>query len=106
MVAPLRHMGDLEGLPPEELGDLLVVTKKAVSLLKRALSPQGFNIGMNVGQVAGAGIVDHLHIHVVPRWGGDTNFMPIIGNTIVVPEYIEATYQKLISALEEMAREG
>jgi len=106
MVAPLRHTGDLEGLPPEELGDLLTVMKKAVSLLKRAFSPQGFNIGMNIGQVAGAGIVDHLHIHVVPRWSGDTNFMPIIADTIVVPEYLETTYHKLISVLEDMARGG
>ena len=71
----------------------------AVKLLKRALSPQGFNIGANLGKVAGAGIVEHLHLHVVPRWNGDTNFMPVIGDTTVLPEALKDVAQKLRAAL-------
>ncbi len=106
MVAPLKHTGDLEKLTPEELGDLSVLLRKTVSLLRKAMDPQGFNIGMNIGQVAGAGVTDHLHFHVVPRWIGDTNFMPVMSETIVVPESLEKTFEKLRSLLERMNRQG
>lgn len=105
MVAPMKHTGNLEELTPEELGDLSVLLRKSVSLLRRAINPQGFNIGMNIGQIAGAGVTDHLHFHVVPRWTGDTNFMPIVSETTVVPESLEKTYEKLISVLKKMDRE-
>jgi ATP adenylyltransferase len=106
MVAPLKHTGNLEKLTAEELGDLSVLLKKTVSLLRKAMDPQGFNIGMNIGQVAGAGVTDHLHFHVVPRWIGDTNFMPVASETIVVPESLEKTFEKLSSLLEKMDRRG
>jgi ATP adenylyltransferase len=106
MVAPMRHTANLEELTGEELNDLSVLLRKAVSLLSRAIGPQGFNIGMNLGQIAGAGITDHLHFHVVPRWSGDTNFMPILSETTVVPESLDRMYDKLISALRKMDREG
>jgi len=95
MVVPFRHTAELDDLTPEEkleLMDLLVMSKKA---LTATLSPQGFNIGMNLGQVAGAGVKDHLHFHIVPRWNGDTNFMPICGYTKVVSEGLAETLKKL-----------
>lgn len=102
MVAPMTHTGQLEDLSVEELTDLSVVLRKTVVLLKKAMNPEGFNIGMNVGQIAGAGVADHLHFHVVPRWSGDTNFMPIVNETTVVPEALEKTYERLLSALRDM----
>lgn len=102
MVAPMKHTGNLEELTPEELGDISVLLKKTVSILREAMDPQGFNIGMNIGQIAGAGVTDHLHFHVVPRWAGDTNFMPVVSETIVVPESLEETYEKLVSVLKVM----
>jgi len=101
----MKHTGDLEELRPEELADLSVLLRKAVCLLRIAIHPQGFNIGMNIGQLAGAGVTDHLHFHVVPRWSGDTNFMPVVSETTVVPESLEKTYGKLLSALKKMDRE-
>lgn len=106
MVAPIKHTGNLEALTSEELSDLSDLLQKAVSLLRRAIEPQGFNIGMNIGQIAGAGVTDHLHFHVVPRWSGDVNFMPIVSETTVVPEALDKTYDKLSSVLKEMDREG
>jgi ATP adenylyltransferase len=105
MVAPLKHIGDLEDLTPQELLDLSTLVKKAVTLLRGAINPQGFNIGMNMGSIAGAGITDHLHVHVVPRWSGDTNFMPVVGKTKVLPESLANTYEKLSSALKALSRD-
>jgi ATP adenylyltransferase len=102
MVAPMTHAGHLEDLSLEELTDLSVVLRKTVLLLKKAMNPEGFNVGMNVGRVAGAGIADHLHFHVVPRWSGDTNFMPIVNETTVIPEALEKTYARLLSVLKDM----
>jgi len=102
MVAPMKHTGDLEDLSVPELTDLSDLLKKTVMLLRKAMNPEGFNIGMNVGRIAGAGVTDHLHFHVVPRWRGDTNFMPIVSETTVVPESLEKTYEKLLSVLKEM----
>ena len=95
MVAPFRHVGDLEALTPDELRDAMVEVQRAVRALREAMSPDGSNVGMNLGRVAGAGIPDHLHWHVVPRWNGDTNFMPVVGETRVLPESLEDTYRKL-----------
>jgi ATP adenylyltransferase len=100
MVAPYKHLGELERLKDEELGELMSLVKKSTGLLKKALNPQGFNIGLNIGRVAGAGIEDHIHIHIVPRWEGDTNFLPLIGETKVIPELLKDTYKKLLGALK------
>jgi ATP adenylyltransferase len=84
-------------LTDDELAELMKVTQIAERVLREALKPHGFNIGMNLGRCAGAGIEDHLHIHIVPRWNGDTNFMPVIGETKVLPELLSQTYEKLVS---------
>lgn len=95
MVVPYRHVAHLEGLSREERVEMMEVTTLSVGALKRALKPDGFNVGLNLGKVAGAGIEEHLHIHVVPRWQGDTNFMPVLAETRVLPEYLHATYERL-----------
>lgn len=95
MVAPFRHVGNLEELSPDEAQEGFGLLGESVAALKQALDPHGFNIGMNLGRVAGAGVPDHLHFHVVPRWGGDTNFMPVLGETKVLPELLAQTYAKL-----------
>jgi ATP adenylyltransferase len=97
MIAPHRHCINLESLSPPESKDLFELLKISMKVLKTTLSPHGFNIGVNIGKVGGAG-EKHIHFHVVPRWTGDTNFMPILGETKVVPEYLVNTYQKLRSA--------
>ena len=95
LVCPYKHSRDLEGLDEEEIKDLLSSVSRSTTLLKKALKPDGFNIGMNLGRIAGAGIEDHLHFHIVPRWSGDTNFMPVLAEARVIPEHLEKTYQKL-----------
>jgi ATP adenylyltransferase len=95
MIAPTRHIGELHDLTVSERGRLMEVTASAVDALREAMSAHGFNVGMNLGRVAGAGIPGHLHIHVVPRWGGDTNFMPVVGDTKVLPEMLDDTAAKL-----------
>lgn len=95
MVVPYRHTADFSSLSIEEMSDLMCNIKSSIEKLKQAYNPQGFNIGMNLGAVAGAGIAEHLHWHIVPRWSGDTNFMPITGKTKVLHEMLEDTYLKL-----------
>ena len=95
MVAPYRHVGRLEDLTDTESKEHFDIIKLSVKLLAEIIKPAGFNIGMNLGKVAGAGIEDHLHTHIVPRWQGDTNFMPVISSTRVLPEALAATYGKL-----------
>ena len=95
MIAPYRHTNLYESLESEENAEIGRLASEAVCTLKRAMSPEGFNIGMNLGKTAGAGIADHLHLHIVPRWNGDCNFMPVLTNTRVVPEALSATYNKL-----------
>ncbi|HEX9122769.1 MAG TPA: HIT domain-containing protein [Actinomycetota bacterium] len=100
MVAPFRHTGALEALSPDELADVDRLLQASVRALREEMDPQGFNVGMNLGRVAGAGIPDHLHWHVVPRWNGDTNFMPVVGETRVLPELLDETYRKLLPRFE------
>jgi ATP adenylyltransferase len=99
MVVPVRHTGDILDLAPEEHAEMFRLTQRSVAALRSSMNPQGFNIGYNLGQSAGAGITDHLHLHVVPRWNGDTNFMPVLGSTRVISEALEATYRKLKAAM-------
>jgi ATP adenylyltransferase len=95
MVAPYRHIASLEELSAEELYEHFDIVRKGVKTLKEALNPHGFNIGINLGKVAGAGIEGHIHTHIVPRWDGDTNFMPVIAETRVLPEALAVSYAKL-----------
>ena len=95
MVAPRRHTADLESLASEEMAEVGRLLQEAVGALKAAMAPEGFNIGMNLGRAAGAGVPGHLHWHVVPRWNGDSNFMPVLGETRVLPELVEQTFKKL-----------
>ena len=95
MVAPYRHVANLDELTDSERGEHFEIVSRCVRVLRRVFSPDGFNIGMNLGRVAGAGIDKHIHTHIVPRWAGDTNFMPVIADTKVVNEALEETYQKL-----------
>jgi len=95
LVSPLRHVAEVEELTMEESADLSSMLARSITALKEAEQPQGFNVGMNLGRVAGAGIPGHLHWHVVPRWNGDTNYMPVIGETRVLPELLAESYAKL-----------
>ena len=95
LVAPLRHEGTLEGLSDAEALELHRLSVEGVAALARAYGPNGFNLGWNLGRVAGAGIADHVHLHVVPRWSGDTNFMPVLADVKVLPEHLLATRDRL-----------
>jgi len=99
MVAPREHLADLDTLPHEILVDLQVQTARAVTLLKKAMKPQGFNIGINLGRCAGAGHPGHLHQHIVPRWAGDVNFMSVVGTVRVQPQAMEQLYDELLAAM-------
>jgi ATP adenylyltransferase len=101
LVAPYRHIDALEKLPKRELYEHNDIIVKAIKVLKEAFNPTGFNVGMNIGSVAGAGTADHIHTHIVPRWQGDTNFMPVIGGLRVIPEAVTETYRKLKGGFEE-----
>ena len=95
MAAPYRHVGDYEELTTAELAEIMTFAGRAIRAMREDSGPHGFNLGMNLGQVAGAGIADHVHLHLVPRWGGDTNFMPVVGRTKVLPELLAETYRRL-----------
>ena len=95
MVAPFRHIKDLKGLNDEELLDIIKLTRDMQALLEKKLKPHGFNIGINTGKVAGAGYKDHLHVHIVPRWKGDSNFMPVIADTKVMPQSLKELHRIL-----------
>lgn len=98
MVVPYRHVADYADLDEPECGELAVFTQRSLAALRKASGAQGFNVGMNLGLVAGAGIAAHLHQHVVPRWGGDTNFMPVVGHTKVLPQLLRDTRELLAGA--------
>lgn len=103
LVVPYRHVARPEDLSGDEAQAVMVLVGTAVRALERALAPDGFNVGMNLGRAAGAGIDDHLHVHVVPRWTGDTNFMPVLGDVKVLPQHLEETYQQVAGALASLA---
>src|SRR5678816_1530124 len=102
LIAPAAHKADMEELTREELTDLEIQTTECVRLLKRAVSAQGFNIGINLGKCAGAGLPGHIHQHVVPRWGGDTNFISVVGDVRVIPEAIAKVYDQLLETRAKM----
>jgi ATP adenylyltransferase len=104
LVLPVRHTGDLEDLSTDESAAISALLTRSIRALRETSAPHGFNVGLNLGRVAGAGIPEHLHWHVVPRWGGDTNFMPVVGQTRVLPELLEATYAKLRPRFDEIDR--
>ena len=95
LVLPTRHVGEVEEIDPDEAAEAFELIQRSIRVLREASEPHGFNVGLNLGRVAGAGIPGHLHWHVVPRWGGDTNFMPVVGETRVLPELLEQTFEKL-----------
>jgi ATP adenylyltransferase len=98
LVAPFRHVGDLSELSTEERNELMALVVKGTEVLRRAMAPNGFNLGFNLGESAGAGLAEHVHGHVVPRWAGDTSFMSVISDTRVVPEALDATAEMLRKA--------
>jgi ATP adenylyltransferase len=102
MVVPRRHVASLAALSSDELGELMAFTRDAEVALTEAYNPQGINVGINLGRPAGAGIVDHVHIHLVPRWTGDTNFMSVVGNTRVLPEEMSETSKRLRPIFERL----
>ena len=95
MIAPYRHVASLDDLSTEELHEHIDIVSRSIQVLKQVFSPAGFNLGTNIGKAAGAGIVDHVHTHVVPRWQGDVNFMPVLADVRVIPQALAETYQKL-----------
>jgi len=95
MIVPYRHEKDLERLRSEEMGEMMALAGTSIGVLKEAMHPQGFNLGINIGDIAGAGVEDHLHLHVVPRWKGDTNFMPVAAKTKVISQELNQTYEAL-----------
>lgn len=102
MVVPFSHKDDIVDLTPEELGEMGTLTIKCVEILRQKIKPFGFNIGINIGTAAGAGIKEHLHMHIVPRWTGDTNFMPVVGNTKVLPQMVLETYDILLDGFNKL----
>jgi ATP adenylyltransferase len=95
LISPLRHVPDLEDLTKEELLDLQVKLRSSIDVLREVMNPDGFNVGLNLGLVAGAGVESHLHYHLVPRWNGDTNYIPVFAEVRVIPEHFRQTYQRL-----------
>lgn len=98
MVAPYRHTADFGGLTTEETTEMMGLAQKSQRSLAEAMTPQGFNLGMNLGKIAGAGVDDHLHLHVVPRWAGDTNFMPVLGEVRIISEALNLTWKRIMAA--------
>ncbi len=95
LISPLVHRPELEDLSQAELLDLMLKLRESIAILRRVMRPDGFNVGLNLGTVAGAGVESHLHYHVVPRWNGDTNFIPVFAEVRVIPEHFRQTYERL-----------
>ena len=102
LAAPVRHVSTLDQLSKTEMGELLSTVDQSVSILKSVMQPDGFNVGLNLGKVAGAGVEEHLHFHIVPRWFGDTNALTVFGEVRVIPEHIKTTYNNLKSHFEKI----
>lgn len=106
LVAPIQHVPSLDGLSKTEMGDLLMTVEKSIGILKQEMNPDGFNVGLNLGKVAGAGVEAHLHFHIVPRWSGDTNALTVFADVRVIPEHLHATYLKLKPYFESLDAAG
>ena len=104
MISPFRHVPTIEELDEGELLELMTLTQDALAALRTAYAPEGFNLGVNQGKIAGAGVEHHVHLHVVPRWGADTNFMPVIGDTRVLPQSLDNSYEDVTRAFSAAAR--
>lgn len=100
MVAPYQHTGEMEALDGETLKEMMVLVTQCMRALRGLMNPHGFNVGANLGRVAGAGVVDHVHIHIVPRWNGDTNFMPVLAEVRMIPQLLEDTYEGLLEQMQ------
>jgi len=105
MIVPYQHVGTIEKLDAATLAELMAQAQLALRALRFAMKPDGFNMGINEGKVAGAGFEEHIHLHIVPRWSGDTNFMPVLAEVKVMPEHLDSAYQKLKHALEAIKSE-
>ena len=105
MIVPYVHVATLEELDAQALAELMALTQLSLRVLRAAYDPQGFNVGMNIGAVAGAGVPEHVHLHVVPRWGGDTNYITTTGCTRVIPEWMDQTYKRLRPLFNQMSAE-
>jgi len=105
MIVPIRHVGTLAGLDGVEMAELGTLVRRAEMALTEVYEPQGINVGMNLGRPAGAGVLDHLHVHLVPRWTGDTNFMTVVGNVRVLPEELPRTAARLRPIFERLSQE-
>ncbi len=104
MVVPNRHLAEFRELADPEIVEVHRLIELSLFALKQAMNPAGYNLGLNLGKAAGAGVLDHLHWHIVPRWEGDTNFMPVLAETKVMPEHLNSTYRKLRSAFQEASQ--
>jgi ATP adenylyltransferase len=102
MVVPYAHVASLEDLDDATLTELMALTRRALRVLRAAYQPEGFNVGINIGRVAGAGVADHIHQHIVPRWNGDTGYITTLGQTRVIPEWIDQTYARLREVWQEL----
>lgn len=100
MIVPIKHMKNLEDLGDEELNEIFSLARRIIPILKKVYRPQGFNIGMNLGVCAGTSVAEHMHLHIVPRWKSDTNYMPVIGGTKIIPESLEESYRKIKSEVQ------
>ena len=96
MVAPYEHLAQLQQIDPETIAEMMDLAQRGMNALETSYSPHGYNVGFNQGRVAGAGVEHHIHMHVVPRWGGDTNFMPVLGDTRVMPQSLEESFAALV----------
>jgi ATP adenylyltransferase len=100
MVTPYEHLSSIAEIDPETVAELMALAQRAITILEEKYSPHGFNVGFNQGRVAGAGVEHHIHMHVVPRWGGDTNFMPVLADTRVMPQTLKESYEALRGSFE------
>jgi ATP adenylyltransferase len=103
MVVPYEHVGSLEDLDVASSAEVMALAQLSLAVLREAYDPEGFNVGVNIGAAAGAGVADHVHMHVVPRWNGDTNYMTTVGHTRVIPEWMDATYERLRPLFEQLS---